>query len=124
MSDPLKASRKTPPPEIAANSPPESPKLKEKALKDEQPSDLNVPDNFVDWTVRHTKPRPPLSWTNFWRELNYISIAVLTITPSIALWGVLHVPLQSKTFLFAFLYYFYTGLGITAGSLVSYFATS
>lgn len=117
MADPVKPSRKSPPPDIA--SPPDSPKLKGKAFKEEEPADINIPDNYVQWTLRRAKPRPPLSWNNFWSELNYISIAVLTITPSIAIWGIMNVPLQWKTFLFSVLYYFITGLGITAGKSTS-----
>ncbi|KAL5498517.1 OLE1_1 [Sanghuangporus vaninii] len=113
MADTVKPSRKTPPPDIA--SPPDSPKLKGKAFKEEQPADIDIPDNYVQWTLKRAKPRPPLSWNNFWGELNYISLAVLTITPSIAIWGILNVPFLWKTFWFSVVYYFITGLGITAG---------
>ena len=118
MADLVKPSRKTPPPDIAAVSPPESPKLgarKAKAFKEEQPADINIPDNYVSYTLRNAKPRPPLSWSNILSELNYVSLAVLTITPTIALLGLMYVPMQKKTLAFAVLYYFFTGLGITAG---------
>jgi stearoyl-CoA desaturase (delta-9 desaturase) len=50
-----------------------------------------------------------------WKELNYISCTMLTVTPLIALYGVFTTTLQTKTALFAVFYYFVTGIGITAG---------
>ncbi|PAV20367.1 delta 9-fatty acid desaturase [Pyrrhoderma noxium] len=118
MSDVLKPTRKTPPPEVAEMSPPTSPKLegrKSKAVKEEQPIDLNIPDNYVAYTLRNSKPRPPVTWSNLLQELNYISLLVLTVTPTIAIVGALNVQLKTSTAIFAVLYYFFTGLGITAG---------
>ena len=121
MSDVLKPSRKTPPPEIAALSPPLSPKsekaaLGAKELKEETPADLNIPDNYVAHTLRTTKPRPPVTWENWYNELNYLSLAILTITPAIAFSGLYFVKLRWETAAFAIFYYFVTGLGITAGT--------
>ncbi|KAH8116099.1 delta 9-fatty acid desaturase protein [Phellopilus nigrolimitatus] len=121
MSDVPKPSLKTPPPEMAAISPPTSPRLdgrktkERKEKKEEEPADINIPDNYVSWTLRNAKPRDPISWNNIFQELNYLSLAVLVITPSIAIWGLCSVPLMWKTGVFAVLYYFFTGLGITAG---------
>lgn len=124
MSDVLKPSRKTPPPEMAALSPPLSPKsekqqLNEKSDLSEVPADINIPDNYVQYTLKHTKPKPPVTWDNFWSELNYINVAVLTVTPGIAIWGLVSgVPLRWQTVLFSIFYYYVTGLGITAGALL------
>lgn len=124
MSDVLKPSRKTPPPEIAALSPPLSPKsekqeLNEKSDMSDVPADINIPDNYVQYTLKHTKPKPPVTWDNFWSELNYINVAVLTVTPGIAIWGLVSgVPLRWQTVLFSVFYYYLTGLGITAGALL------
>lgn len=125
MSDVLKSSFKTPPPEVEALSPPLSPKLGAKEANAKKgvaidepivdPAPAEVPDNYVAWTLRNTKERPPITMKNILNELNYISLAVLTITPSIAIWGAFHVQLQWRTAAFAVLYYFITGLGITAG---------
>ena len=123
MSDVLKPTRKTPPPEVAEMSPPTSPKLegrKSKAVKEEQPIDLNIPDNYVAYTLRNSKPRPPVTWSNLLQELNYISLLVLTVTPTIAIVGALNVQLKTSNAIFAVLYYFFTGLGITAGVCTYY----
>ncbi|KAN0111682.1 delta9-fatty acid desaturase [Russula decolorans] len=81
----------------------------------ELPADLNIPDNYVDYTLKNTKPLPPVNLNNWWKELNYLSLAVLTITPTIALYGAFTTKIRWETAIFATVYYFITGLGITAG---------
>jgi len=119
MSDVLKPSRKTPPPEIAALSPPLSPKAEKAQLNDKSadvvPVDINVPDNYVQYTLRTQKVLPPVGWHNWWQEVEWVSTLALTVTPAIAIIGAFYTPLQWKTALFSVFYYFVTGLGITAG---------
>ncbi|KAH9974014.1 delta9-fatty acid desaturase [Lactifluus volemus] len=81
----------------------------------EIPADLHVPDNYVDYTLKNTKPLPPITWNNWWKEINYLSLAILTIAPSISLYGAFTTELRWQTAIFAAFYYFVTGLGITAG---------
>lgn len=83
--------------------------------KEEVPADINIPDNYVSYTLKHAKRRGPITWSNWWNELNYLTCAILTITPSIAIWGVYNVRLRWETAVFMVFYYFVTGLGITAG---------
>jgi stearoyl-CoA desaturase (Delta-9 desaturase) len=77
----------------------------------EIPADLNIPDNYVDYTLKNTKPLPPITWNNWWKELNYLSLAILTIAPAISLYGALTTKLRWETAIFAIFYYFVTGLG-------------
>lgn len=117
---------------MEALSPPLSPKLstsrkdasrkdgkdKKSGILDEpavDPAPTEVPDNYVAYTLRNTKERPPLTWSNVWGDINYVSLAALTLTPAIAIWGAFTVHLCWRTAAFSVLYYFYTGLGITAG---------
>lgn len=72
-------------------------------------------DNYVDYTLRTTKPLPPITLSTLHKELNYLSCAVLTITPLAGIIGACYVNLQWKTAVWAFVYYLMTGLGITAG---------
>ena len=104
--------RRTPPPEIAALSPPLSPKAEPASL----PADRSVPDNYVEHVLKTTKALPPLSWDNWWHELNWLNVAILTITPLVVLVGGLTTPLRWQTAVFSVFYYFVTGLGITAGT--------
>lgn len=80
-------------------------------LRSEVPADLNIPDNYVDHTLKTTKPLPPVTWNNWWKELNYLSLAILTISPSIALYGAFTTKARWDTVIFATFYYFVTGLG-------------
>jgi stearoyl-CoA desaturase (Delta-9 desaturase) len=77
----------------------------------ELPADLNIPDNYVDYTLKNTKALPPITWNNLWENLNHLSLAVLIITPSIALYGALTTKLRWQTAAFSVFYYFVTGLG-------------
>ncbi len=54
-------------------------------------------------------PRPLL------QRLHWIHVPLLTLTPLLALYGLWTSPFVLKTWAFAVLYYFITGLGITAG---------
>ena len=79
---------------------------------EEEPADLHIPDNYVEHTLKNSKSLPPVTWSNFWKELNYLSVAILTISPSIAIYGALTTKLHPATAVFAIFYYFFTGLGL------------
>ncbi|KAG2058251.1 hypothetical protein BDR06DRAFT_980516 [Suillus hirtellus] len=68
------------------------------------PADVNIPDNYVSYTLKHQKSLPPLSWDNWYTELNWLHVAILAGTPVIGL-----------TAVWSVVYYYMTGLGITAG---------
>lgn len=72
---------------------------------------MNIPDNYVAWTLKNQKPLPPITWDNWWKELNYLSLSILTITPMIALWGAFRVHLRWETAVWSVIYYYMTGLG-------------
>jgi len=48
-------------------------------------------------------------------EINWAHTLLLTITPGLALYGLIFYPIKWQTLLFAFVMYLWTGLGITAG---------
>lgn len=48
-------------------------------------------------------------------RIDWLHLIILSAVPMISLYGVLHVPLQSKTLIWAIAYYFLTGIGITGG---------
>lgn len=50
-----------------------------------------------------------------WRRLNWLHVILLTVTPLLAVFGILTATWNTKTFVWAVVYYFATGLGITAG---------
>jgi stearoyl-CoA desaturase (delta-9 desaturase) len=87
-----------------------------------EPVDLNIPDNYVSHTLRNTKELPPITWDNWHKNVNYLSLTILTVTPLLALIGLFTVPIQKKTFWFSVLYYYITGLGksVSIMSVVTY----
>ncbi len=78
---------------------------------DTVPIDINIPDNYVEHTLKSTKPLPPITWDNWFKEINWLSFAILTVTPFVGLVGAYLVKLRWETFLFSIFYYYVTGLG-------------
>ncbi|KAH7026950.1 hypothetical protein BKA57DRAFT_142398 [Linnemannia elongata] len=56
-----------------------------------------------------------LTITNIWKYLDYKHVLGLGLTPLIALYGLLTTEIQTKTLIWSIVYYYATGLGITAG---------
>ncbi|KAI9293504.1 hypothetical protein K502DRAFT_318254 [Neoconidiobolus thromboides FSU 785] len=57
----------------------------------------------------------PLSERPLWQQINWPQALLLTITPTIAVYGMLKAKLQLNTAIFAVLYFVLSELGITAG---------
>ncbi|KII92775.1 hypothetical protein PLICRDRAFT_155591 [Plicaturopsis crispa FD-325 SS-3] len=79
------------------------------------PGDLDVPDNYVAYTLKTQKALPPVTWANWYRELHMVHTVLFTSTPIIGVVGAYYTKLRWETALFAVFYYYVTGLGITAG---------
>ncbi|OQV20657.1 Acyl-CoA desaturase [Hypsibius exemplaris] len=73
------------------------------------------PDNYISRTLKATLRPPALSWSNWHRELNWLNVGILTLIPLLALIGACFTKLRWETAIFSVIYYFFTGLGITAG---------
>ncbi|WWD00652.1 hypothetical protein V866_007587 [Kwoniella sp. B9012] len=80
-----------------------------------EPSDRHIPDNYVTYTIQHQKYLPPVTWKTLLQNIQWISFLALTITPSIAIYGIFTTAWNTKTAIWSVIYYFITGLGITAG---------
>jgi len=57
----------------------------------------------------------PFTLTNWYQHINWINTLLIAIYPAMGLLATPFVQLQWKTFAWSFVYYFCTGLGITAG---------
>ncbi|ANB11534.1 stearoyl-CoA 9-desaturase [Sugiyamaella lignohabitans] len=57
----------------------------------------------------------PFTWSNWYLHINWINTTLIFIYPMIGFCFVPFVHLSLKTFIWSFIYYFMTGLGITAG---------
>lgn len=73
--------------------------------------EFEVPDNFVNYTLKKSKALPPISWNNWWRELNYLNLAVVGFPHVVMLYGLFTTKLRWQTALLGILYYLFTGLG-------------
>ena len=78
---------------------------------DAAPIDSNIPDNYVAHTLKTQKPLPPITWSNWWKELNWLSFSILTLTPTFGIIGAMFTKLRWETLLFSIFYYYVTGLG-------------
>lgn len=59
----------------------------------------------------------PITWSNLHKHINWLNTTFIIIVPLMGMISSYWVPLQLYTAIFAFIYYFNTGLGITAGTL-------
>lgn len=61
------------------------------------------------------QPLPPITCSTLFQNIQWVSFLALTVTPSIAIYGICTTDWQLKTAVWSLVYYFMTGLGITAG---------
>ncbi|RIB05623.1 delta-9 desaturase [Gigaspora rosea] len=73
-----------------------------------EPSPQTKPKN---WHIRDE----PITWNNWYKHVDWIHAVILISLPIIALFGLLTTEIKQKTAIWSVIYYFVTGLGITAG---------
>lgn len=61
----------------------------------------------------------PLTWSNWHKHVNWLNTTFIVIIPMIGFISSYWVPLHLYTAIFAVVFYFNTGLGITAGKFPS-----
>lgn len=81
------------------------------SYKDEVPADLNIPDNYVSWTLRNQKALPPVTWGTLLQNIQWLSLAILTTVPAVSVYGMCTVKLRWETAVWSAVYYLITGLG-------------
>ena len=59
----------------------------------------------------------PMTWGNMYKHINWLNTTFIIFVPLAGFVSAYWVPLQLYTAIFAVIYYFNTGLGITAGKL-------
>lgn len=57
----------------------------------------------------------PITRSNWYKHVNWLNTYFIIVVPLMGMVGAYFTPLHLKTAIFAFLYYFNAGLGITAG---------
>lgn len=78
-------------------------------------SDHQGGPSFVERVLASEKPLPPIKLHNILNEIQWISFIFLSLPPIVAVYAIFNVPLYPQTLAWAVVYYFLTGLGITAG---------
>ena len=69
------------------------------------------PDKYADKLLRNAEPLPPITWSNWYREVRWFNLSVIVITPLVALYGALTTRLETRTLLFCVLYYVFNMIG-------------
>jgi len=104
------------PPPVDAVTSPVIPKISgPKPDGEEEPADASLPDNYVTYQLSRQTSLPPITWGNWYKELNLLHFAVLGLTPLLGIIGAFTVSLRWETAVWSAIYYFMTAVGITAG---------
>ena len=97
--------------------------VKPSSMINEQPAKMNneqdeadfLKNNYVARTLLTEPELPPVTWSNWYKEVNWPQATLLCLEPFIALYGLLTTGFMWQTVLFTTIWYFLTGFGITAG---------
>ena len=69
------------------------------------------PDKYVDKLLRKAEHLPPITWSNWHKEIRWFNLSVIVIAPLVALYGALTTYLEAGTFWFCVLYYVFNMIG-------------
>ncbi|KAF8833648.1 delta 9-fatty acid desaturase protein [Paxillus ammoniavirescens] len=84
-------------------------------LNSDQISTKAIPENFVSYTLKHQETHPPVTWSNWYREIHWLYLFIFCILPTLGLIAAWSTPLRLVTFLWSAIYIHITALGITTG---------
>ena len=89
----------------------------EQAIKwnKEQEEEHFLKNNYVARTLLNEPELPPITWSNWYKEVNWPQATLLCLEPFIALYGLFSTGWMWQTVIFTLIWYFLTGFGITAG---------
>jgi hypothetical protein len=68
-------------------------------------------DKYVDKLLHNAESLPPITWSNWRREVRWFNLSVIVITPLVALYGALTTHLDARTFWFCVFYYVFNMIG-------------
>ncbi|KAI2610270.1 delta-9 fatty acid desaturase [Hypoxylon fragiforme] len=91
------------------------PKLRKAVTFDDGTTDYVPLRKKYDGVRKPHISEQPMTWSNWHKHINWLNCTFVIFIPILGFVGAYWVPLQLYTLLFAVLYYFNTGLGITAG---------
>jgi len=73
--------------------------------------DSDKSDKYVDKLLRKAEPLPPITWSNWHKEIRWFNLSVIVVTPLVALYGALTTHLETRTFWFCVSYYVFNMIG-------------
>ena len=100
--------------EEAQDIPSTAPTSSTMATEQEEEEDF-IRNNYVARTLLDEPALSPITWSNWYKEINWPQATLLCLEPFVALYGLFTTSFVWQTSLFTFFWYFFTGLGITAG---------
>jgi hypothetical protein len=75
-----------------------------------------VAKSGMDPTIKPHISELPFTWANWHKHINWLNTNTVIVLPLIGVIASFYTPLLQETFFAAIVYYFITGLGITAGA--------
>jgi len=100
---------------IVEQNVPTNNQLQSTMIAEQEEEEDFIKNNYVARTLLSESALPPITWSNWYKEVNWPQAILLCLEPFIALYGLLTTSFAWQTAFFTFLWYFLTGLGITAG---------
>ncbi len=82
--------------------------------KQEEEEDF-IKNNYVARTLLNEPELPPITWSNWYKEVNWPQAALICLEPFVALYGLFTTAFMWQTVVFTIIWYFLTFFGVTAG---------
>lgn len=83
-----------------------------------QPTPVELPSSRKPAQANSSKPHItdlPITLSNWYQHINWLNVTLIVFVPMYGIYQAFRTPLTFNTLVFSFFYYFFTGLGITAG---------
>jgi stearoyl-CoA desaturase (Delta-9 desaturase) len=81
-----------------------------------------VTKSGIDPMIKPHISELPFTWANWHKHINWLNTNTVIVLPIIGVTAAFYTPLLQETFFAAVVYYFITGLGITAGASLRSFS--
>ena len=77
----------------------------------DESSDSNGLESYVSYALRHEKVLPPVTWSNWWKEVQWGRFSLIVIMPPLATIYAYFIPLQRETAVWSVIFYLMSGMG-------------
>ncbi|CAF3995961.1 unnamed protein product [Rotaria sp. Silwood1] len=80
-------------------------------MNEQQEEDDFIKNNYVARTLLNEPELPPITWSNWYKEVNWPQATLLCLEPLVALYGLFTTTFIWQTIIFTIIWYFLTGFG-------------